>query len=37
VAAALAAAADAGIDACVAGEIVPAEEIGGARYAEEDR
>jgi phosphoribosylformylglycinamidine cyclo-ligase len=37
VAAALAAAADAGIHACVAGEIVPAEEIGGARYAEEDR
>ena len=37
VAAALAAAADAGIHACVAGEIVPAGEIGGARYAEEDR
>jgi phosphoribosylformylglycinamidine cyclo-ligase len=37
VAAALAAAADAGIHACVAGEIVPAGEIGGARYAEEYR
>jgi len=35
--AALAAAADAGIDACAAGEIVPAGEIGGARYAEVDR
>ena len=32
--AAVAAAAGAGIDACVAGEIVPVSEIGGARYAE---
>ncbi len=37
VAAALAAATGAGIPACVAGEIVRAGEIGGARYAEADR
>ncbi len=35
--AALAAAADAGIAAYVAGEIVPAADLGGARYVEVER